>query len=228
MSQLLSVSIFPVVLTLAAYQIGAAVQKRFRMAICNPILIAVVLVILFLSLLGIPVQTYQAGTSLISWLMTPATICLAIPMYEQYQILKKSIKAILAGVFAGSVASLLMTLGLCVLFGFSDSLTVSLLPKSITSAIGVPLAELSGGLPSVCTAAIIFTGILGNIFGKSFCKFFHISDPIAQGAAFGTASHVIGTTKANELDLLIGAVSSLSLVCAGLITAIILPIFSSF
>lgn len=228
MSQLLSVSIFPVVLTLAAYQIGAAVQKRFRMAICNPILIAVVLVILFLSLLGIPVQTYQAGTSLISWLMTPATICLAIPMYEQYQILKKSIKAILAGVFAGSVASLLMTLGLCVLFGFSDSLTVSLLPKSITSAIGVPLAELSGGLPSVCTAAIIFTGILGNIFGKSFCKLFHISDPIAQGAAFGTASHVIGTTKANELDLLIGAVSSLSLVCAGLITAIILPIFSSF
>ena len=136
--------------------------------------------------------------------------------------------AILAGVFAGSVASLLMTLGLCVLFGFSDSLTVSLLPKSITSAIGVPLAELSGGLPSVCTAAIIFTGILGNIFGKSFCKLFHISDPIAQGAAFGTASHVIGTTKANELDLLIGAVSSLSLVCAGLITAIILPIFSSF
>lgn len=228
MSQLLSVSIFPVVLTLAAYQIGAAVQKRFRMAICNPILIAVVLVILFLSLLGIPVQTYQVGTSLISWLMTPATICLAIPMYEQYQILKKSIKAILAGVFAGSVASLLMTLGLCVLFGFSDSLTVSLLPKSITSAIGVPLAELSGGLPSVCTAAIIFTGILGNIFGKSFCKLFHISDPIAQGAAFGTASHVIGTTKANELDLLIGAVSSLSLVCAGLITAIILPIFSSF
>lgn len=227
MNTFFAVSTFPLVLTIVAYQIGLLLQKRFRFAVCNPILIAVVLVILFLSLFGVPIQSYQAGTSLLSKLMTPATVCLAIPMYEQYQILKKSIKAILVGVLAGSVACLLMTLGLCIVFGFSDSLTASLLPKSITSAIGVPLAELSGGLASICTAAIIFTGILGSIFGKSFCRLFHISDPIAQGTAFGTASHVIGTAKANELDPLIGAVSSLSLVCAGLMTAIILPIFSS-
>lgn len=226
MNTIFSCSAFSLVLTLAAYQIGLLLQKKFRSPLCNPILLAVVQIVLLLAMTGVPVQTYQEGTASISWLMTPATICLAIPMYEQYQILKRSLPAILCGVLAGSVSCLLITWGFCVVFGFSDSLTASLLPKSITSAIGVPLAELSGGIPSVCTAAIIFTGILGSIFGKSFCRLFHISDPIAQGAAFGTASHVIGTAKANELDPLIGAVSSLSLVCAGLMTAIVLPFFS--
>jgi len=223
MNTLFSISVFPVVLTLTAYQIGLVLQKKFRSPLCNPNLIAVVQIIILLTVTGNPVQNYQEGTASISWLMTPATICLGIPMYEQYQILKRSFPAIICGVFAGAVSCLLMILGLSLLFGFSESLAVSLLPKSITSAIGVPLAELSGGMTSVCTAAIILTGILGSIMGKSFCRLFHLTDPVAQGVAFGTASHVIGTARANELDPLMGAVSSLSLVFAGLITAIIFP-----
>lgn len=224
MNALFSVSIFSVVLTLAVYQFGTFLQKKLRSPLCNPILISVILIALFLKGSGMPLEVYQNGTASISWLMTPATVCLAIPMYEQYRELRKNLMAILAGILAGTAACLVMVLGLCLIFGFSDTLTISLLPKSITSAIGAPLAELAGGSASVCTAAIIFTGILGNMLGPVFCKMFRITDPVAQGVAFGTSAHVIGTTRANELSPLIGAVSSLSLVIAGLLTAMILPV----
>lgn len=228
MNQLLSIGILPVVLTLFAYQIGLQCQKKWKTPLFNPILIGMLLVILFLSLTGMERKSYQEGTKYLSWLMTPATISLAIPMYEQFQALRKNLKAIAIGVAAGTVSCLGMVLALALIFGYDQSLTISLLPKGITTAIGMTLAELYGGTSSIATLAIVITGILGNMFGTYFCKWFGITQEIAQGVAFGTSSHVIGTAKANELSTLTGAVSSLSLVVSGLLTALVFPIMTRF
>ena len=228
MNELLSIGILPVVLTLFAYQIGLQCQKKFKLPIFNPILVGMIVVILSLSLMGMERKSYQEGVKLMSWLMTPATVCLAIPMYEQIQALRKNLKAILVGVAAGTLSCLSILLIFMLLLGFDRNLTVSLLPKGITAAIGVSLTELFGGTPSITTLGISVTGIGGNMFGKQFCKWFGITDEIAQGVAFGTGSHVIGTAKANELGPLTGAVSSLSLVVAGLLTAVVLPLVINF
>jgi len=228
MSEFLQISLLPVLVTLLAFRAGQLIQSRLKSPLFNPILVAVLLVLGFLSVTGLELASYQAGISALSWLMTPATICLAVSMYEQYQVLKKNTPVILAGVAAGAIACLVTVLGLCLLLGFDRELTVSLLPKSVTTAIGVPLSQMSGGLPSVTTAAIILTGFTANVLGPALCRLFRLTDKIAQGAAFGTAGHVIGTAKATELDPLTGAVSSLSLVVAGLLTALVLPIVASF
>lgn len=228
MHNLLSIALLPVVLTLTAFFLGQRLQKKLKSPLLNPILIAVILVLLFLGITGISVKTYQSGMSSLSWLLTPATVCLAVPMYEQFQLLKKNLPAIAAGVAAGAVSCLVMVLLFGLAVGFEPVLTNSLLPKSLTTAIGVVLSEMAGGMPGVTTAAIVFTGIFANIMGSAFCRIFHLTDPIAQGVAFGTAGHVIGTSRANELSPLTGAVSSLSLVVAGLLTAVVLPLFSSF
>jgi predicted murein hydrolase (TIGR00659 family) len=227
MTDLLSIGILPVALTLTAFLLGQRIQKKLKSPILNPILVSVVIVLIFLALTGMPVSDYKAGMSSLSWLLTPATICLAVPMYEQFQILKKNLPMILAGVAAGAVSCLIMVILFGALVGFDPVLTVSLLPKSITTAIGVVLSEMLGGMPGVTTAAIIFTGIFASIMGPIFCRIFRLTDPVAQGVAFGTAGHVIGTSKANELDPLTGAVSSLSLVVAGLITAVVLPLLAN-
>lgn len=228
MNELLSIAAFPVALTLAAFRIGMACQKKFRLPIFNPILIAMALVVGFSLLTGMPISQYKLGMNTISWLMTPATISMAIPMYQQFRILKKSMPAILAGVAAGTVTCLAFLLVCCGLLGFEQSLTVSMLPKSVTTAIGVSLSDMFGGMGAVTTAAIIISGILANMMGANFCKWFGITDQVAQGVAFGTAGHVIATAKANELSELIGAVSSLSLVVAGLLTAVLFPIVVTF
>ena len=228
MTDLLAIGVLPVSLTLIAFLAGQKLQKKFRSPLLNPILISVILVLIFLSLTGLPVADYKAGMGTLSWLLTPATICLAVPMYEQFQILKKNLPMILAGVAAGAVSCLIMVAGFSILVNFESILTVSLMPKSITTAIGVALSEMMGGMPGVTTAAIVFTGIFASIMGPAFCRLFRLTDEVARGVAFGTAGHVIGTSKANELSPLTGAVSSLSLVVAGLLTAVALPLFSNF
>ena len=228
MSDLLQIPLLPVLVTFLAFRVGQLIQAKLKSPLCNPILIAVILVLGFLSVTNMELSAYQSGISFVSWLMTPATICLAVSMYEQYQVLKKNTPMILIGVAAGAVSCLVMVLLLSTVFGFDRELTVSLLPKSVTTAIGVPLSQMSGGLPPITTAAIILTGITASVLGPSLCKLFRLTDKIAQGTAFGTAGHVIGTAKATELDPLTGAVSSLSLVVAGLLTAIVLPILASF
>lgn len=228
MNQLLDIGILPVMMTLLAYQIGVQCQKKFKLSLFNPILIAVILVVVILSFTGMEFQRYQDGAKFLSWLMTPATVCLAIPMYEQIQILRKNLKGILVGVTAGTASCMTMMLVFMMILHFDRSLIVSLLPKGITTAIGMPLAELFGGVPSIATLGIIFTGIIGNALGTQFCKWFGITSEIAQGVAFGTGSHVIGTAKASELSPLTGAVSSLSLVVAGLMTALLFPVLTGF
>ena len=228
MTELLSISILPVLLTLLAFRLGQILQRKTKSPVFNPILVAVILVLLFLKGTGMELSAYQQGASMLSWLMTPATVCLAISMYEQFQILRKNTPVILAGVAAGAVSCLILVLLFGILARFDRTLTLSLLPKSVTTAIGVPLSELAGGMAPVTTAAIIFTGIIANILGPWLCKLFRLTDEVSRGVAFGTAGHVIGTAKANELSSLTGAVSSLSLVVAGLLTAILLPLAASF
>lgn len=223
MTELLHLELTSVLLTLLSYQAALWLQKKTKSPVCNPILVGVLLVLLVMALTGLENSTYQGANVRLSWLMTPATVCLAIPMYEQVQVLKKNLKAMAAGIAAGAVSCLGMVLLWAVLFRIDRELTVTLLPKSVTSAIGVPLSTINGGIASVTTAAIILTGIIASVLGTTLCKLFGLKDDISRGVAFGTAGHVIGTSKANELSPLTGAVSSLSLVVAGLLTALVLP-----
>ena len=228
MTELLSISILPVLLTLLAFRLGQILQRKTKSPVFNPILVAVILVLLFLKGTGMELSAYQQGASMLSWLMTPATVCLAISMYEQFQILRKNTPVILAGVAAGAVSCLILVLLFGILARFDRTLILSLLPKSVTTAIGVPLSQIVGGMASVTTAAIILTGITASILGPWLCRLFRLTDDISRGVAFGTAGHVIGTAKANEMNQLTGAVSSLSLVVAGLLTAIVLPLVAAF
>ena len=224
MSELFQIPIFPVFLTLIAFRIGVALQKKVKSPLCNPILVAVILILAFQFTTGLDLKVYQAGNSYISWLLTPATVSLAVSMYEQFQILRKNTGVLLAGVAAGAISCLGMVLAFSLLVGFSPDMTISLLPKSVTTAIGVPLSEMAGGITPITTAAIVVTGIAASVLGPVLCNLFHLTDDIAQGAAYGTAGHVVGTSKAMERSELAGAASSLSLVIAGLLTAVILPL----
>ena len=219
-----SISLFPLVLTLGSYQIGLWCQKKTRSPICNPLLIAAALSVAVLLLTGTDPQAYAAGTAGISWLLTPATVCLALPLYEQLKTLKRQLPAILAGIVAGTLTSLLSVWGLCRLFRLDRLLTLSILPKSVTTAIGLALSQDAGGISALTAAVIIITGILGNLTGSFLCKLLRITDPVSQGVGFGTSSHVIGTSRAGELDPLAGAVSSLSLTVAGVLTAVLFPV----
>ena len=218
-----SLSLCSIVLTLGAFQIGLWCQKKWKNPICNPIVIAVILIVAFLLLTGLPNASYQAGAGIFGWLLTPATVCLALPLYRQVKILKQNLAAILTGVIAGAVSSLVCVLAMCVLFGLDREMTVSLLPKSITTAMGIVLSGLSGGIEPLTAAAIVITGILGSLLSTPLFRLFRLQDPISQGVALGTASHVIGTSRANELGELQGAVSSLSLAVSGIVTAVLFP-----
>ena len=217
---------FGVFVTLAAYFIGLKVKKKTGLAIMNPLLIAIVLVMLLLRGLDIDYAAYNQSARLVSSLLTPATVCLAVPLYEQLQLLKRHKAAILTGVISGVLTSLVCVLVLAMLFGLDHAAYVTLLPKSITTAIGMGVSEQLGGHVSITVAVIIITGVIGNMIAESVCRAFHITDPIARGVAIGTASHAIGTTKAMELGEVEGAMSSLSIVVAGVLTVAGASVFS--
>ena len=223
-----SISLFPLMLTFGTYQVGVWCNKKTKSPLCNPLLIATVLSIGVLLLTKFDLQLYQSSSAWITWLLTPATVSLAVPLYNQLKEFKKDLGAIFAGVAAGTVASLGFIGVVCLLWGLDRSMTVSLLPKSITTAIGLVLSAQNGGIPALTSAVIVITGVLGNLIGSFMCKILRITDPIAQGVSFGTASHVIGTSRATELDPLAGAVSSLSLVVAGILTSVLFPLICLF
>ena len=225
---LISLPLFCLVLTVVAYQIGLWCRNKTGSTLCNPLLISILLVIGVLLVTGISPEQFQANTVGFTWLLTPATVCLALPLYRQLKLLKKNLPAILAGIFAGTVTSLVCVLLMCRLMGLDRQLTVSLLPKSITTAMGIVLSEQNGGVQAITSVVIILTGILGSLCGSTLCKLLKLKDPVSQGVAFGTATHVIGTTRATELDPVAGAVSSLSLTVSGILTAILFPIFCHF
>lgn len=219
---------FGVVISLLAYWLGTFLKQKFKLAIFNPLLIAVLLTVGVLCILKIDYSVYESGTKYISYLLTPATVSLAIPLYEQLEVLKKNIKAIIAGVASGVLASLGTILALAVVFRVSHEGYVTMLPKSITTAIGMGVSDELGGYVSITVALIVITGILGNVIAEPVLKLFRITEPVAKGIGLGSASHAIGTAKAMELGEVEGAMSSLSIVIAGILTVVGASIFAQF
>ena len=219
---------FGVMISVAAYEIGVLLKKKFKLAIFNPLLIAIAVIIVILAITGVEYVTYIDGAKYLSYLLTPATVCLAVPLYEQLEILKKNLKAILAGILAGALTSVTSVLILAILFGLSHEEYVTLLPKSITTAIGMGVSEELGGIVTITVAVIIITGVLGNMFAEAVCRIFWIEEPIAKGIGIGSASHAIGTAKAMELGDIEGAMSSLSIAVSGLITVILASVYAQF
>ena len=211
---------FGIFVSLLGYQIGLFLKKKLKWALCNPLLIAIIFVIAVLKLLRIEYEDYDAGAQYLSYLLTPATVCLAIPLYQQLETLKRNWKAIIAGITVGVFSSLTSIFLLAKLFGLSHEQYVTLLPKSITTAIGIGISEELGGMVTITVAVIIITGILGNMIAELVCKLFCITEPIAKGLAIGTASHAIGTVKAMEIGEIEGAMSSLAIAVSGLITVV--------
>lgn len=217
---------FGAMISLIAYEIGLILKKKFKMAIFNPLLISIICVIGVLLIFHIDYNDYNEGGKYISYLLTPATVCLAIPLYLQLDLLKKNIVAILVGVFSGVLASLGTVLAMSVVFGLNHKEYVTMLPKSITTAIGMGVSEELGGYVTISVAVIIITGVLGNMAAEFICKLFRIKSPISRGLAIGTASHAVGTARAMELGEVEGAMSSLAIVVCGLCTVIGASIFS--
>ena len=217
---------FGAVLSFLAYEIGLLLKKRFRLAVLNPLLIGILCVMGSLAVLDIDYQQYNEGAQYISYLLTPATVCLAIPLYEQLTLLKKNFKAVAAGIFSGTLASLGSVYLLAQIFGLDREQYVTLLPKSITTAIGMGVSQELGGVVTITVAVIIITGILGNVIAEGVCRIFRIQEPIAKGLALGTASHAIGTAKAMEMGPVEGAMSSLAIAVAGLLTVLGASVFA--
>lgn len=219
---------FGVAISLLSYAVGIQLKKKFKISILNPLLVSIALVILILAIFNIDYDSYNFGGKYLSYLLTPATVCLAIPLYQQLELLRNNFKAISMGILTGVLTSLISILALSVLFQLPYELYVTLLPKSITTAIGIAVSEEMGGISTITVASIVVTGIFGNVVGERACRLFKIKNPISVGLAFGTASHAMGTTRALELGEIQGAMSSLSIVVAGLMTVLLAPIFANF
>ena len=215
-----SSAVWGVLLTLAAFGLGVLINKRTGKAIFNPLLLGTAFVIVVLSVLNIPYDTYAASASPISYLLLPATVSLAVPLYEKWDLLCKNLVAIVAGVLAGVMASLFSVLAL------DHEQYITLLPKSVTTAISMDVSRELGGIATLTGAIVILTGIVGALAAETVCKVFRITNPIAKGIGIGTASHAVGTSKALEIGEVEGAMSGLSVAVAGIMTAVLCPLFS--
>ena len=228
MTDILATPVFGVLISLLAFETGLWLNRKTRLSLLNPLLIAVALIILLIQLTPLSLEDYNRGGQIISFLLAPATVALAIPLYKSSRLLKESPGPILTGIVAGSLLSLLSIIFLSKLFHLSQELLLSMLPKSVTTPIGIALSEQLGGLPQVTVAAIVVTGIFGAVLAQPLFRILKITDPVAQGIAIGTASHVLGTAKALEIGEVEGAMSGLSISLAGLATVLMAPLLSSW
>lgn len=219
---------FGAAVSLFAYEIGLWLKKKCKLALCNPLLISIIIVISILLLFDVEYDSYYEGARYLSYLLTPATVCLAVPLYEQLTLLKNNWKAIMAGIVSGVLTSALCVFGLSLLFSLSHEEYVTLLPKSITTAIGMGVSEELGGIVTITVAVIVITGVFGNMIAETVCRVFRIEEPIAKGIGIGSASHAMGTTKAIEMGEIEGAMSSLSIAVAGLLTVAVASVFANF
>jgi predicted murein hydrolase (TIGR00659 family) len=226
LSELLYSPYFGVIATIFAYQAGVSIQKKVKHPLANPILIAVLLICTLLVIMDIPLEAYQEGGNLIYLFLAPATAALAVPIYKNWQILRLNWKPIIAGTMAGSFSSIVIVFALCKLFKLEESLALSLLSKSVTTPIAVGITEQLGGIVPIAIAAVIFSGITGNIMAPFLVKVFRVEDPVAQGIGIGTASHAIGTTRAITMGELQGAMSGLAIGLSGLWTVFWTFLFS--
>ena len=219
---------FGAALSLVCYEIGLFVRKKTKSALANPLLVAVLLVIAVLLVFSIDFEIYAQGASHISFLLTPATVSLAVPLYRQLGLLKKYPRAIIGGIASGVLAAMVSIFVLSLFFGLNHEQYVTLLPKSITTAIGMGISEKMDGIVTITVVAICITGIFGSMIADGVCRLFKIEEPVAVGLAIGTSAHAMGTTKAMELVEIQGAMSSLSIVAAGIMTVAGVSLFANF
>ena len=215
-----------VALSLLAYALGVVLKKKFKLGIFNPLLISIAATILVIVFGKVDYEVYHEGAKYLSYLLTPATVCLAIPLYEQWELLKKNVKAVIAGLVTGTITSLTTVFVLALICRLSHEEYVTLLPKSITTAIGMGVSEELGGYVAITVAVIIITGVLGNMLGETICKVFRITEPISKGLAMGASSHAIGTAKAMEMGEIEGAMSSLAIAVSGILTVLLSSIYA--
>lgn len=212
-------------LTIFAYWIGMKVSQKLKKTIFNPYLIAVVLVLAVLAIFSIPYSSYAEGGDFIGMFLTPVTTILALSIYRQRETVKSHFIPILTGTIVGSIVSVITIVLLAEAMGITEELKYSLVPKSVTTPIAVAISDSLGGIRSLTVTALIITGVMGNILAPLLVKLFRVRSRIATGVAIGTASHVIGTSKALEMGEDIGAMSGIALSFSGIITAIFVSIF---
>ncbi len=221
MIELTSSIYFGIFVSVLAYWIGVKIQKKTGLVICNSLIIAGLLVILVLKVFNIPFDSYNQGGSLINMFLGPATACLAVTIYSKLDLLKKYWLPVLVGCVVGVLTSMGSILVMCRLFGLDRDMTMSLVPKSVTTPIASAVAEGHGGIVAIAIAAVIFTGILGNVIAPMLIKLFHVKDPIAVGLGLGACSHAMGTAKALELGETQGAMSGLAMGLCGIFTTLV-------
>ncbi len=224
---ILNSSTVGVVISILGYEIGLFLKSKYKNALLNPLLISIVFVMVFILIFHIDYESYNDSAKYLSYLLTPATVCLAIPLYQQLELLKQNFLAVFTGIIAGVLTSLGSVFILSILFQLSHEEYVTLLPKSITTAIGMGISKELGGIVNITVAVIIITGVLGNVMAESICKIFKIKTAIAKGVAIGSSAHAVGTAKAMEMGEIEGAMSSLAIVVSGLCTTIGASIFAN-
>lgn len=224
MNDLINSPLFGVLISLTAFEIGSLIYKKTKLPIFNPLLISMIIIAVLLTSLHISYESFNKGGQIISFFLGPSTVILALPLYKKISLLKKNALAIILGILTGSIVAMISVVLFSKFFGLSDELTASLIPKSITTPIGIEVSRQLGGIPSVTVVIIIITGIIGSIIVPPLLKLFKIKDKISVGIALGTSSHAIGTAKALEIGESEGAMSGLSIGIAGIITVLLAPV----
>lgn len=212
------------ILTVSPYFFFVYIKKKLVWSFVNPLLFGIIVDMCILLSFKIDTQSYTSGAKYVSFFLTPATIALAYPLYEELKTIKKDIVPILLSILFGVASSVFTVFVIYKLFSLEKIHFATLLPKSITTAIGIDVSKSLGGIVSITVFTIIFTGIFGAMLSDFIFKLIKIDSDIAKGVALGSASHAIGTAKANTMNELCGAASSMSLVLSGIISVIVLPL----
>lgn len=228
MEKFLNNEVFGLLITISSYIFFTKICSKIKNPLLNPLLLTTIFLIAVLVIFKIPLEYYELGGNYIKFFLGPATVVLALPLYRQLHLLKKHLIPILAGVFIGSLTSLLSVYTLSKMLNLDLNVLVSLLPKSITTPIGMSISETYGGIVSLTITSIVITGITGSIVAPWVIRISNIKSDVAKGIAIGTASHAVGTSKAIEMGETIGAMSGLAIALAGTITALLMPFFSKF
>jgi len=222
--ELLNTPVFGILLSIVSFEIGGIIYKRTKLAVFNPLFVSIILSIVFLLSFNIDVEVYEKGGSFINFFLGPATVLLAVPLYKQIDLLKSNLIPILGGILAGSLTAIVSVWALSTLFGIDRALVLSMIPKSVTTPIGIEISNQIGGISSITVMSIIITGNVGVVMAGSLFRALRIEDEVAVGIAYGTAAHALGTSRAMEIGEKQGAMSSLSIGIAGLITVFIAPL----
>ena len=211
MTELFTSPFFGIALSILAFWIGVKIQKKTGLVICNPLIIAIVLVAGMLLIFKIPYESYNEGGQIINMFLAPATACLAVSIYTKIELLKKNWLPIVVGASCGTLASMGSILLMCKIFGLDSAMTASLMPKSVTTPIAVSIAGSHGGITPNTVVAVIFTGILGSVMAPVLIKIFRVKDPMIAGLSIGACSHAVGTSKAIQIGETEGAMSGLAI-----------------